>query len=74
MAVTLATLTGDGGEGLKINGTKVVGEQGAVIADSPAAPGTPADNAALGVDLDAITVALNLVIGALRTHGLIDTA
>ena len=74
MAITKATLTGDGNGGLKINSIRVVGEQGAVITDSPATPGEPADLAAAGVDLDAITVALNLVIARLRAHGLIDTA
>ena len=73
MAITKATLTGDGGQGLEINDIAVVGEQGAVVADSPAAPGEPATLAAAGVDLDAITIALNLVIARLRSHGLIAT-
>jgi len=49
--------------GLLLNGVKVVGVQGAAIADvTPAADGTLTGTA------------LNLVIAALRAHGLIATA
>ena len=57
MAITKATLTGDGGQGLEINDIKVVGEQGANIVDAAAATAavaalTGAANAAVtGVSL-----------------------
>lgn len=61
MAVTKTQAGGQVG-GLAVNGTVVVTEQGAAIADiTPAADGTTAGTA------------VNAILAALRAHGLIAT-
>ncbi len=66
--------------GFKVDGVKVIGAQGAVIADANVALALAAEatDSPLRADVDTAVNAngtkINLILAALRTHGIIDTA
>ena len=79
--MTEVTASGHGATpGVKVDGVKVLGAQGAVIADANVASALAAeatDSPARGdvdTSLDAHGTKINLILAALRTHGIIDTA
>lgn len=58
-------------EGLYVNGEKVLGAQGSAIADIATADGS--DAATTQALANATKAKVNVILAALRAHGLIDT-